>query len=129
MIVTKSWVKISFYELETMAFNSFRSIDSEHQLRNRHKIESIFSHRPNLTVMSFVHECNKNNRHDTIRDKFAGHSKIWINRLWFICWYKRNNQSVGKCLELKKLSESIKPRTTEKWITASPQFTMVNCGK
>ena len=34
--------------------------------------------------MSFVNECNKNNRHDTMRDKFVWHSKILTNRLWFI---------------------------------------------
>ena len=34
--------------------------------------------------MNFVHECNKNNRHDTMRNRFVWHSKILTNRLLFI---------------------------------------------
>ena len=35
--------------------------------------------------MSFVYECNKNNRDDTKRDESAWHNKILTNRLRFIC--------------------------------------------
>ena len=38
--------------------------------------------------MSFVHECNKNNRYDTKRDKFAWHNKILTNWLWFISLFE-----------------------------------------
>ena len=45
-------------------------------------------------AMSFVHECNKNNRKYTKRNEFAWHSKILTNPLRFIClFFNINNLS------------------------------------
>ena len=60
--------------------------------------------------MSFVHECNKNNRDDNRRDEFAWHNKILSNLLRFITLFVQINKmtiSVGECLELKQLGESV----------------------
>ena len=61
--------------------------------------------------MSFVHECNKNNRKDTKRNEFAWHSKILTNRLRFICLFinKQIGQKVQGFLELEKFDESANP--------------------
>ena len=40
--------------------------------------------------MRFVHECNENKRHATMRDKFAWHSKILTNQ--FIRLFVNENE-------------------------------------
>ena len=52
-------------------FYSFRIIDVKHQL----PIITIDAFNDQLLV-SFIHECDKNNRYDTMHDKFA-----WISKL------------------------------------------------
>ena len=42
--------------------------------------------------MSLVHECNKNNKYDTNRDKFTWHNKILTNRLRFISLFINVNE-------------------------------------
>ena len=67
--------------------------------------------------MSFVHECNKNNRKDTKRNEFAWHNKILTNRLRVICLIVNVNEiglSVRGFLELEKFGESAKSYATER---------------
>ena len=42
--------------------------------------------------MNFIHECNKNNRHATVRDEFAWHNKILTNLLRFMSLFVDINE-------------------------------------
>ena len=63
--------------------------------------------------MSFVNECNKNNRHDTMCDEFAWQSKILTNRIWFICLFVEINE-MAKAYEdfLSSKSSANRPNPT-----------------
>ena len=44
--------------------------------------------------MRFIHEYNKNDRHNTMRDEFAWYSKILTNRLQFISLFVDINEII-----------------------------------
>ena len=46
----------------------------------------------NTLAMSFVHERNKNNRHDTMRDELTWHNKMLNNRLRLISLFVDINE-------------------------------------
>ena len=70
--------------------------------------------------MSFVHECDKNDRKDTKRNKFAWHSKILTNRLRFICILTNLLKSMR--IFRAQFGESAKPYATERFLSITYFF-------
>ena len=62
--------------------------------------------------MTFVHKCNKNNRHDTMRNKFVWHSKILTNLLRLISLFIDINEmakAYKNLFRLKSLANQSNP--------------------